>query len=239
MIYNQPISPLRQGFQLTTLLVVHLFIAFTSLTFPTADAGISVYGKGASLPQTVYQSVISLYSLEHDDVDVSYDAVGSSKGKASIVADTDGSVLFAGSDSLVSDEQYQAVPDLQMLPALATAVVPIYNLPGLESSTIVFSQATLAGIFKGDITQWDAPEIAADNPSVSLPNEAIVVVVRLDGSGTTGVFTEALSLFDPTFGQAGDTIDWHAGVVKASKNDGVVAQVLYTPYSISCKRLLV
>ncbi|MBO0237193.1 substrate-binding domain-containing protein, partial [Vibrio parahaemolyticus] len=78
------------------------------------------------------------------------------------------------------------------IPVILGAVVLTYNLPGFESR-LRFSPETIADIFLGKITRWNDQKIAADNPSVALPDEPLTVVHRSDGSGTSAVFTNYLS----------------------------------------------
>lgn len=113
---------------------------------------------------------------------------------------------FAGSDSLLTKADYDAFPDLQMLPALAGAVVAVYNIPELSSSAnssyrLILSRQNIADIFKGNITKWNDFRILKNNPSISASlvqvSHDIKVVVRTDSSGTSEIFTTALSLFDP------------------------------------------
>lgn len=113
---------------------------------------------------------------------------------------------FAGSDSLLTKADYDAFPDLQMFPALAGAVVAVYNIPELSSSAnssyrLTLSRQNIADIFKGNITKWNDFRILKNNPSISaslaLVTHDIKIVVRTDSSGTSEIFTTALSLFDP------------------------------------------
>ena len=109
---------------------------------------------------------------------------------------------FAGSDSLLQASDYAAFPDLQMFPALAGAAVPVYNIPELATSNIslTLSRQDIADIFKGKILYWNDSRILLSNPSVkgilSRIKLPIRVVVRTDSSGTSEIFTRALSLFD-------------------------------------------
>ena len=115
-------------------------------------------------------------------------------------------VDFAGSDSLLKSSDYAAFPDLQMLPALAGAAVAVYNIPELVataniSGALILSRRTIAYIFKGEIAYWNDTRILMDNPSLSgilsKISQPIRVVVRTDSSGTSEIFSSALSLFDP------------------------------------------
>jgi ABC-type phosphate transport system substrate-binding protein len=51
---------------------------------------------------------------------------------------------------------------------------------------------TLAEIYMGEITQWDAAPIKAMNPGVRLPHHKIVPIRRADASGDTFVFSQFL-----------------------------------------------
>lgn len=113
---------------------------------------------------------------------------------------------FAGSDSLLTKADYDAFPDLQMFPALAGAVVAVYNIPELSSSAnssyrLILSRQNIADIFKGAITKWNDLRILKNNPSIRATlvriTHDIKTVVRTDSSGTSEIFTTALSLFDP------------------------------------------
>lgn len=116
-------------------------------------------------------------------------------------------VDFAGSDSKMKASDYTAFPDLQMLPALAGAAVVVYHIPELVASLntsgpLVLSRQNLADIFKGKILYWNDTKIRVNNPVLSTILSTIThpirVVVRTDSSGTSEIFSTALSLFDPS-----------------------------------------
>ena len=115
-------------------------------------------------------------------------------------------VDFGASDSLLQASDYSSFPDLQMLPALAGACVPVYNIPGFPTNlTLVLSRNTISRIFLGIIQYWNDTAIVNDNANVPYlsnflrtVNHKILVVVRTDSSGTTEIFSDALALFDPT-----------------------------------------
>lgn len=113
-------------------------------------------------------------------------------------------VDFAGSDSVLKAADYASFPDLQMLPALAGAVVPIYNIPelsGQNAISLILSRQSIADIFKGKVLHWNDSGILTSNPllrdTLSKIVHPIRLVVRSDSSGTSEIFTTALSLFDP------------------------------------------
>ena len=119
-------------------------------------------------------------------------------------------VDFAASDVATSPEG----ATLQRFATVLGAVVPIYNLCGVDRE-LRFTPEILAGIYMGKITRWDAPEIRAANRGVSLPNAPIVVIHRSDGSGTTYAFTDFLAKTSSAWKSAvgaGSTVQWPVGI---------------------------
>ena len=204
----------------------------------TMPAGsVSITGAGATFPLPVYTEWTYAYQYVDPSVSINYQGIGSGGGKKAIV---DNTVDFAGSDSVLKDEEYQAGKDLQMYPVLAGAVVPIYNIEGI-TETMTLDRSTLAGIYNAKITKWNDPAIVALNPGLAgkLPDKAITGVHRSDGSGTTEIFTNALSAFDENWKNtvgAGASVEWpvdKAGNGVGGKgNQGVAAAVQNTPNSI-------
>ena len=104
--------------------------------------------------------------------------------------------------------------------------MPVVNLDGVSAGQLVLDGPTLANIFLGKITKWDDPAIAKLNPSVKLPSQAIVVVHRSDGSGTTFIFTNYLSKVSADWKSkvgASTAVEWPVGI-GAKGNEGVVEQ---------------
>ena len=207
-----------------------------------APAGsIAIVGAGATFPLPVYTEWIYAYQYVDPSVALSYEGIGSGGGKKAIV---DRTVDFAGSDSLLGEEEYSAGGDLQMYPMLAGAVVPIYNidLGGMEEPPmLVLDRETLAGIYSATITSWDDPAIVALNPDLAdaLPSASITVAHRSDGSGTSEIFTKALAAFSQDWADTvgyGSSVEWpvdQAGNGIGGKgNQGVAAAVQNTPNSI-------
>ncbi len=204
----------------------------------SSSGPVTLSGAGATFPQPVYSQWIAAYQQVAPSVTIDYQGIGSGGGKKSII---DGTVDFAGSDSLVSDEEYSKGKDLQMLPAVAGAVVLIYNLPGVTASdpALVLDRQTLVAIYNAAITKWNDPAIVKLNPGLTakLPDAAITAVHRSDGSGTTEMFTRALSSFSPDWKAGGaQSVQWpvdQAGNGIGGKgNPGVAAAVQNTPNSI-------
>ncbi len=198
-----------------------------------APAG-TINGSGSTFVAPFFTQAFYTYSSKNQGVQVNYQAVGSGSG---ITAFEQGVVNFAA-----SDVPMQAA-DLAKVPASSGAVVQIpdtlggvtasYNLPGV-TKRLKLDGPTLAGIFSGAIKTWNAPEIAALNPGVTLPSNAIVPEVRADSSGTTYIFTNYLTSAAPTAWTLGTskTIAWPSNAVATPKNSGVAASIKSTPYSI-------
>ncbi len=217
------------------------FAAISPVTTVQADSGtVSLNGAGATFPLPVYTEWIYAYQYVDPTVTINYQGIGSGGGKKGII---DNTIDFAGSDSVLKDEEYASGKDLQMLPMLAGAVVPIYNIEGVtsEDKALVLDRATLVGIYDGSISKWNDAKIKATNPELSskLPDAQISAVHRSDGSGTTEIFTNALSAFSADWKKnvgAGSSIEWpvdKAGNGVGGKgNQGVAAAVQNTPNSI-------
>ena len=217
-------------------------------SLPTAlpDGSVQLNGAGATFPAPVYTDWAYAYQYVDPSVVINYQAIGSGGGKKAIV---DGTVDFAGSDSLLKAEEYTAGKDLQMYPTLAGAVVLIYNIKlaqaiptpaagakALVLPAIVLDRATIVGIYNSTITKWNDPAILALNPDWKdyLPADDIVSVHRSDGSGTTEIFTKSLTAFSADWKAGGaSAIEWPKGNNVGGKgNAGVAASVINTPNSI-------
>ena len=206
---------------------------------PTAVPGsVKINGDGATFPLPIYQAWTYAYQYVDSSVAINYQGVGSGQGKKDVIANT---VDFAGSDALVTDAEYTSGKDLQMLPAVAGAVVVIYNVTGLAAADprIILDRQTLVDIYNAKVKTWNDPEILALNPQLKdkLPAKPITVVHRSDGSGTTEIFTRALTSFSADWKAGGaQTVEWpvdKAGNGIGGKgNPGVAAAVQTTPNSL-------
>ena len=152
-------------------------------------------GAGASSQAKAQEGWMAGFGELEPGVTVSYDAVGSSGGREQFLS---GGVLFAGSDSAFKAEEITAATDRCFggealeLPLYISPIAVIYNLPDTGVDNIQLDAATIAKIFRGDITSWDDAAIADQNPDATLPATAITVVNRSDDSGTTKNFTDYL-----------------------------------------------
>jgi phosphate transport system substrate-binding protein len=212
---------------------------------PTAlPAGsVTINGAGATFPLPVYTEWTFAYQYVDPSVVINYQGIGSGGGKKAII---DGTVDFAGSDSLLNDEQYTEGKDLQMYPMLAGAVVVIYNVEwakdfpeGFTASSLILDRQTLVDIFNAKITKWNDPAIVALNPDMAeyLPDASITAVHRSDGSGTTEIFTKALTSFSSDWTAGGSSaIEWpvdkNGNGIGGKGNQGVAAAVINTPNSL-------
>jgi phosphate transport system substrate-binding protein len=203
---------------------------------PMPAGSVTLNGAGATFPDPIYTEWRFAYQYVDPSVVINYQAIGSGGGKKAIA---DGTVDFAGSDSLLTDAEYQATPGLQMFPTVAGAEVIIFNLAPEVTGTITLDGPTLVGIYSAQITKWNDPAIKALNPDANLPDKAITVVHRSDGSGTTEIFTKYLSDVSADWKNgpgAGPSVEWpvdKAGNGVGGKgNPGVAAAVQNTPYSI-------
>jgi phosphate transport system substrate-binding protein len=193
-------------------------------------------GAGASFPYPIYSKWFSEYSAAHPGVEINYQSIGSGGGIRQV---TSGLVDFGASDGPMNDEQLAASKvKLIHIPTVLGAVVPIFNVPGVND--IRFSPDALADIYLGKITMWNDPRIAKDNPGVNLPNQKIIVVHRSDGSGTTYIFTDYLSKVSKDWaGGPGKStaVSWPVGV-SGAQNAGVAGLVRQLPGAIGYVELI-
>lgn len=200
-------------------------------------ASISVYaqssitGAGATFPAPIYAKWAASYNLE-TGVRVNYTPVGSSGGITQINKKT---VDFGATDDPVSQEQLQQNKQYQF-PTVIGGLVAIFNIKGITANSLVLSGQVLADIYEGKITNWNDQQISKLNPSLQLPNLAITVVTRSDGSGTTAVFTDYLSKVSDSFRKStgvGKTVNWLPKTIVAGRgNAGVSAMVTQISGSI-------
>ena len=192
--------------------------------------GLLINGAGATFPAPLYQKWFSEYNKLNPNIKFNYQPIGSGGG---IKQFTEGTIDFGASDSPMKDDQIAKAPDVVHIPTVLGAVVVVYNAPGLKN--LRFSGETLANVFLGKITKWSDPAIAADNPGVKMPDKAIVVARRSDGSGTNAIFTDYLSKVSADFKSrigTGTSVSWPPGTLGGKGNDGVTGLVKGTPGSI-------
>jgi phosphate transport system substrate-binding protein len=230
-----PRAAFSRGLQLlaSVCAVVVLVTSFACQPNGSGGAGgsVSLQGAGATFPNPLYQKWLSEYGKANGNVKIDYQSVGSGAGINQLKQQT---VDFGASDAPMKDEDLKAAPgEILHIPTVLGAVVITYNLTGINQP-LKFSPEVIAGIFLGKITKWNDPEIAADNPGVTLPAHDITVVHRSDGSGTSAVFTDYLSKISPEWKEkvgTGTSPSWPVGL-GGKGNEGVTGQVKSTPNTI-------
>jgi phosphate transport system substrate-binding protein len=195
----------------------------------------SLTAQGSTAQKNAMDEWIKKYNAKCADSKIDYQGTGSGAGIQAFIS---GTADFAGSDSaLKDDEQKQADAKCATgvalnLPMVIGPIAVVYNLDGVDN--LQLDAPTLAKIFAGKISKWDAPEIAALNSGVKLPSTAIQAVHRSDESGTTDNFTKYLSKTAETDWTFGNAKAWKApGGTGAAKSDGVASQVKSTAGTIS------
>ena len=203
--------------------------AIGGLAIASTAAAADISGAGATFPAPVYAKWAEAYKAQ-TGVGLNYQAIGSGGGIKQIKAKT---VDFGASDKPLKPDEL-AASGLYQFPTVVGGVVPVMNLPGIAPGQIKLSGALLGDIFLGKVTKWNAPEIAALNKGVPLPNLPITVVHRSDGSGTSFLFTSYLAMKNAEWGSkvgASDSVQWPTGL-GGKGNDGVAAFVKQTAGSI-------
>lgn len=184
-------------------------------------------GAGATFPAPLYQRWGVEYHAKHPGVQVNYQSVGSGAGVKNFIQ---GVVDFGASDAAMTDSEMAKAPrGAVLIPATAGSVVLAYNLPGVDN--LKLSREALAGIFLGTVKNWNDPLIAKSNAGVDLPDQAVNVAYRSDGSGTTFIFTQHLSAISPEFDDqvgADKSVTFPVGV-GGKGNEGVTALIKQMP----------
>ena len=194
-----------------------------------AQAAEPLHGAGATFPAPVYDAWAEAYARATGNP-VRYDAIGSGLG---IELATKGQVDFGATDAPLPADQLAAT-GLRQFPAVIGAVVPVVNLSGIAPGKLVLDAATLSAIYRGRITNWRDPAIAALNPGLALPDANITVVHRADASGSTWLFSRWLSESDTAWRDSlgmGTTLAWPVGN-EGLGNEGVASLVQRTRSAI-------
>ena len=195
----------------------------------TSAFAADITGAGATFPFPIYSKWADAYKKETGN-GLNYQSIGSGGGIKQIQAKT---VTFGATDMPLKVEQLEK-DGLVQWPMVMGAIVPVVNLEGVKPGELVFDGDTLANIYLGKITKWDDPAIQKLNPKVKLPTDAITVVRRSDGSGTTFNFTDYLSKVSAEWKTkvgSGTAVEWPAGV-GAKGNEGVSGNIGQTKNSI-------
>jgi phosphate ABC transporter phosphate-binding protein len=197
-------------------------------------------GAGSSFVKPMMDEWAKTYRNEKK-VEVNYQSKGSSTG---IEQMTNQEIDFGCSDAPMNPQQLKTAEGkggkVVHIPLVMGAVVPVYNLPGVEKP-LQFSGPVLADIFRRQITNWNDEALKKLNPGVMLPDKEIKVVHRSDGSGTNYIFTEFLSKVSPAWEKQikyGTSVNWPEGTIGEKGNEGVSKSVKDTPGAIGYVELL-
>ncbi len=195
----------------------------------TAAMAADIAGAGATFPFPIYAKWASVYKGS-SGVGLNYQSIGSGGGIAQIKAKT---VTFGATDAPLTKAQLDAA-GLAQFPTVIGGVVPVINVKGIAAGQLVLDGATLAAIYQGKISRWDDAAIKKLNPGLNLPSQAIAVVHRSDGSGTSFIFTTFLSRISADWKAnvgAATSVDWPVGI-GAKGNEGVAGNVAQTAGAI-------
>jgi phosphate transport system substrate-binding protein len=210
---------------LKTLTVVAALGAGSLMPASAAD----ISGAGATFPYPLYAKWADAYKKE-TGFGLNYQSIGSGGGIKQITAKT---VTFGASDMPLEPPELNKLGLIQF-PTVMGGDVPVVNLEGIKSGNLKLDGGTLAKIFLGEITRWDDPALKKLNPDANLPSQAIAVVHRSDGSGTTFIFTDYLSKVSADWKSkvgASTSVEWPVGI-GAKGNEGVSNNVGQTRGSI-------
>ena len=200
-----------------------------SATLASVAFAADITGAGATFPYPIYAKWADAYK-KATGIGLNYQSIGSGGGIKQIRAKT---VNFGASDMPLKADVL-AKDGMIQFPAIMGGVVPVVNVPGISAGQLKLSGSVIADIYLGKITKWNDPAIAGMNSGVPLPDSAITVVHRSDGSGTTFLFTNYLSKVSPEWkSKVGNntSVSWPTGV-GGKGNEGVAAQVLRLKGSI-------
>ncbi len=212
-------------FTTTRIAAIGFTLAFGS-TFALAQ---DVTGAGASFPAPVYAKWADAYN-KATGARINYQSVGSGAGIRQIKGKT---VDFGASDAPLTDADL-AKDGLIQFPTVIGGVVPVVNIKGITPGQIKMTGQVLGDIYLGKVTKWNDAALTALNPGVPLPDAAIAVVRRADGSGTSFLFTNYLSKVNPEWKTKvgeGTAVNWPTGA-GGKGNEGVSAFVSRLPNSI-------
>jgi phosphate transport system substrate-binding protein len=206
------------------------FVSLTTLAAAALAASLAVAPAGAQsitgAGSTFVYPILSKWSEAYNKlkgVQINYQSIGSGGGIAQIKAAT---VDFGASDAPLPPDQLAAA-GLTQFPLVIGGVVPVVNIQGIAAGQLRFSGELLADIYLGKIKRWNDPAVAALNPGVTLPDIAINVVHRSDGSGTTFNWVNYLSKVSPEWKSKvgeGTSVSWPVGI-GGKGNEGVAEYV--------------
>jgi phosphate transport system substrate-binding protein len=198
-----------------------LAIAAAAL-FSASALAADITGAGATFPYPIYAKWADAYKKE-TGIGMNYQSIGSGGGIKQITAKT---VQFGASDMPMKPEELEK-NGLMQFPAIMGGDVMVYNVKGVPSGALTLTGPQVADIYLGKIKKWNDPVLTKHNPGVKLPDQAISVVHRSDGSGTTFIFANYLSKVSEEWKSKvgeGTSVAWPTGV-GGKGNEGVASYV--------------
>jgi phosphate transport system substrate-binding protein len=213
----------------TSMNFVKTIVAAGLVAASTSAFAADITGAGATFPFPVYSKWADAYKKDTGN-GLNYQSIGSGAGIKQIQAKT---VTFGATDAPLKADALEK-DGLVQWPMVMGAIVPVVNLEGIQPGELVLSGEVLGDIYLGKITKWDDAAIAKLNPKLKLPTDAITVVRRSDGSGTTFNFTDYLSKSNADWKTkvgSGTAVEWPAGV-GAKGNEGIAGNISQTKNSI-------
>jgi len=202
--------------------LVTISLAAAGVAFASLASATDITGAGATFPFPIYAKWAEDYK-KVSGINMNYQSIGSGAGIRQIQAKT---VDFGATDAPLNKEQLDKDGLLQF-PAIIGGVVAVINVEGIAPGAMKLTGPLLADIYLGKIKKWNDPALVALNPGLKLPGDAITVVRRSDGSGTTFLFVDYLSKVSPEWKTkvgVGNAVSWPEGV-GGKGNEGVSAYV--------------
>ena len=212
---------------------IKAFITGLAISMAAASAAVlaaDISGAGATFPYPIYAKWADSYKKETGN-ELNYQSIGSGGGIKQITART---VTFGASDVPLTAKELAGAGDLIQWPMVMGGIVPVVHIEGIKAGDITLDGPTLAKIFLGEIKTWDDAALKKLNPNVKLPSDAIAVVHRSDGSGTTFNFTNYLGKISPEWASkvgSNTSVEWPVGI-GAKGNEGVANNVQQAQNSI-------
>eukprot|EP00667_Euglena_gracilis_P011705 EG_transcript_11966 len=229
---------------------MHHLIALFSLCFSRGAWGGAIVGAGTALPAQLFADAQFAYRFTSPTVELQYYPSESQAGVCRIesaITECDpsdtrapNSLDFASSIGALNQSDYDDYPDIQLYPVLATAIVPVYNLKGVQG--LILSTTVLSQIFSGQISTWDDSRIKLLNPNFTTwkvpANQSIQLVVLQESNDVTMAFKTALLDFSKTFSnyvEMSARPSWgnltNPTMVRGAES--LLSYVLQTPWTIS------
>ncbi|AKU18560.1 hypothetical protein VV02_02155 [Luteipulveratus mongoliensis] len=195
----------------------------------------SISGVGSSLQQGAVENFVSAYRRSCPAATVAYETMGAGAGRAQFA---DGKAEFAASEAPINGPQAASAAKrcggnpVWNIPMVFTPIALAYNVSGVDA--LILDGPVAAQIFRGRITTWNDPAIAAINPGVTLPSQPIAVVFRSDQTGTTDAFQQYLTASSGGAWNVGAGVDFNGGTgTGVARGTGVAERVASTPGAIT------